>query len=235
MIEEEVSGVLKEMQNGKALGPDGFNVDSFKACRNIVKQDFLRVAEDSKKHRPILKALNSSFIALIAKQEQAQTPDKFRPIALCNVVYKRYISRILGFQRDSLPSKYLGVPLTAKPFHNSIYESIISKLQDKTRKWTTRSLNLAGRLVLTKVVLQSIPIFMLSTIPAPKGILHQMRNIERDFLWGKGKEKKKWALVAWDKICKPKNHGGLGLDDLEILCKVLGGKLCWRWIKEPEA
>eukprot|EP00253_Pinus_taeda_P019258 PITA_19258 len=404
VTEEEVSGVLKEIQNGKAPGPDGFNFDVFKACWNIVKQDIL----------------------------QAQTPDRFRPIALCNVVYKiiskvvanrlkpllpalvlgeklgyvegrqilnniiqahevvhsltskkkagmimqldiakaydklnwnyirkvliafgfdhnwvrwilalitsssfsilingspsenltlsiglrhgdpfspfllilmmeglsraikdakdagkvrgiqlsdngqalthqqfvndtmlqgiptvkealtykqilkdftkasglefnlskskifflnthiaiqRNISRILGFQRDSLPSKYMGVPLTAKPLHKSIWESVISKLYDNTKKWTIRSLNLAGRLVLTKFVLQSIPIFMLSAILAPKSILDQMRNIQRDFIWGKGEDKKKWVLVAWDKICKPKNHGSLGLDDLEILGK----------------
>jgi len=68
---------------------------------------------------------------------------------------------------------------------------------------------------------------MLSTILAPKGILNQMKNIQRNFLWGKGEEKKKWDLVAWEKICKPKNHGGLGLDDPEILCKVLREKLWW--------
>eukprot|EP00253_Pinus_taeda_P001606 PITA_01606 len=114
---------------------------------------------------------------------------------------------------DSLPSKYLGVPLTAKQLHKSIWEPVINKLQDKIRKWTMRSLNLAGRLVLTKVVLQSIPVFMLSALPAPKGVLHLFRTIQRDFLWGKGEEKKKWALVAWEKICKPRKHGGLGLDD----------------------
>lgn len=32
VTEDEVSEVLKEMQNGKAPGPDGFNVDFFKAC-----------------------------------------------------------------------------------------------------------------------------------------------------------------------------------------------------------
>jgi len=32
VTEEEVIEVLKEMQNGKAPGPDGFNVDFFKAC-----------------------------------------------------------------------------------------------------------------------------------------------------------------------------------------------------------
>jgi len=57
-------------------------------------------------------------------------------------------------------------------------------------------------------------------------------SIQRDFLWGRGEEKKKWALVARDKICKSKSHGGLGLHDPETLSRVLGDKLRWRWIKE---
>eukprot|EP00253_Pinus_taeda_P005056 PITA_05056 len=87
VTEEEISEVLKEMQNGKALGPDSFNVDFFKTCWNIVKQDILNVVEDSKRNITILKALNTSFISMIPKQDNALTPDKFRPIALCNVVY----------------------------------------------------------------------------------------------------------------------------------------------------
>eukprot|EP00253_Pinus_taeda_P017284 PITA_17284 len=35
--EEDVSEVINEMQNGKAPGPNGFNVDFFKACWKIVK------------------------------------------------------------------------------------------------------------------------------------------------------------------------------------------------------
>jgi len=145
------------------------------------------------------------------------------------------MSRIIGFQRDILPSKYLGVPLTDKPLHKIIWEPIINKMQDKIRKWKIKSLNLAGRLVLTKVVLQSIPIFMLSALPAPKGVLQQMRTIQRDFILGKGEERKKLALVAWDKLCIPKSHGGLGLDDPNVLSKVLGAKLWWHWVKEPKA
>eukprot|EP00253_Pinus_taeda_P023057 PITA_23057 len=60
----------------------------------------------------------------------------------------------------------------------------------------------------------------------------EIKNIQRDFLWGKGEEKKKWALVAWDKLCKPKAHGGLELHDPETLSRVLGAKLWWRWLKE---
>eukprot|EP00253_Pinus_taeda_P015038 PITA_15038 len=97
---------------------------------------------------------------------------------------------------------------------------------------TMLSLNLAGHLVLTKVALQDIPIFMFSTLPAPKGVMQQIKSIQRDFLWGKGEEKKKWDSVVWEKLYKPKTHGGLGLHDPGILNNVSGAKLGWRWLKE---
>jgi len=42
IIEKEVSEGLKEMQNGKAPGPDGFNVDFFKAYWKMLKGILLR-------------------------------------------------------------------------------------------------------------------------------------------------------------------------------------------------
>ena len=95
MTEEEVSEVLKDMQNDKAPSPDGFNVDFFKACWDIVKEDILNVVEDSRKNRTILKVLNTSFISLIPKQDNAQTPERYRPVALCNIVYK-IISKVVA-------------------------------------------------------------------------------------------------------------------------------------------
>ena len=93
--EEEASEVINEMQNGKAPGPIGFNVDFFKAYWKIVKQDILDVVEDSRRSRTILKALNASFIVLIPKKKKAMTPDMFIPIDLYNVVYK-IISKVIA-------------------------------------------------------------------------------------------------------------------------------------------
>eukprot|EP00253_Pinus_taeda_P028078 PITA_28078 len=53
-----------------------------------------------------------------------------------DIAIQRNISRILGFQRDMLPSKYLGVPLTDKPLSKMVWEPVINKLQDKVQKWT---------------------------------------------------------------------------------------------------
>eukprot|EP00253_Pinus_taeda_P029155 PITA_29155 len=113
---------------------------------------------------------------------------------------RRNLSRILGFQRDSLPSKYLGVPLTNKLLRKDIWEPVLNKLKDKINKWTNKSPNLPGRPILTKAILQTIPIYMLSTIPTPTGVITQIINIQRDFLLGKGEEKKKWTLLAWERI-----------------------------------
>jgi len=65
------------MQNGKAPGLDGFNVDFFKACWEIVKQDILEVVEDLRRSKIVLRALSTSFIALIPKEEKSMTPDRF--------------------------------------------------------------------------------------------------------------------------------------------------------------
>jgi hypothetical protein len=80
--------------NGKALGLDGFIVEFFKACWEVVKHDVYRVVEDSRRSASILKEINATMITLIPKENEAKTPDCERPIVMCNVVYK-IISKVI--------------------------------------------------------------------------------------------------------------------------------------------
>jgi len=45
-----------------------------------------------------------------------------------NIAIQRHITRILGFQRDQLPSKYLGIPLIDKALSRQIWEPVLNKL-----------------------------------------------------------------------------------------------------------
>eukprot|EP00253_Pinus_taeda_P028075 PITA_28075 len=92
---EEVEEAVRNMPNDKVPGPDGFTINFYKACRKIVKNDIWEIVEDLGRSKTILKSLNSTFIALVPKVEEANTPKKFRPIALCNVIYN-IISKVIA-------------------------------------------------------------------------------------------------------------------------------------------
>lgn len=57
----------------------------------------------------------------------------------------------------------------------------------------------------------------------------------RNFFWQNTEGKQKIALIAWDKIIKPKSMGGLGIKDFKLQNKALGAKLVWKFIKDPKA
>jgi hypothetical protein len=44
--------------------------------------------DESHKKQWVLPAFNATFLTLIQKEDNAASPSKYRPISLCNVVYK---------------------------------------------------------------------------------------------------------------------------------------------------
>jgi len=56
--------------------------------------DVWQVVEESRTLYWFLPSLNATFIALIPKEEHSITLYKFRPIALCNVIYKVIASHL---------------------------------------------------------------------------------------------------------------------------------------------
>ena len=76
------------MEKGKASSPDGFTIDFFQSCWELVKEETWAVVDESKRMGRVLKDFNSTFLTLIPKEQGADTPGKFRPISLCNVILK---------------------------------------------------------------------------------------------------------------------------------------------------
>jgi len=62
------------------------------------------VVEDSHSHSNALPALNSTFLALIPKEEHVDYPNNFVPISLCNVIYKIITKLIANWLKPLLPS-----------------------------------------------------------------------------------------------------------------------------------
>ncbi|XP_050890092.1 uncharacterized protein LOC127095448 [Lathyrus oleraceus] len=67
---------------------------------------------------------------------------------------------------------------------------------------------------------------ILTVFPMPKKIIKQIETICRNFLWY-GKATGRKAYVSWEKICEPKNVGGLNIKDLNVWNNLTLLKLWW--------
>eukprot|EP00253_Pinus_taeda_P029733 PITA_29733 len=92
---QEVENVVHQMKEGKASGLDGFTPNFFHNFWELIKMGVWQVVEELRTLGWMLPAMNATFIALTPKGAQCSTPDKFRPISLCNIIYK-IISKIVA-------------------------------------------------------------------------------------------------------------------------------------------
>jgi hypothetical protein len=54
----------------------------------MIREEVWEIIEDSRVSGQVLPTLNATFLTLIPKEELVNHPKQFRPIALCNVIYK---------------------------------------------------------------------------------------------------------------------------------------------------
>ena len=85
---DEIESSLKYFKKDKAPGPDGWLVKFYLAFYDILGPELLELVETSQIEGRVSPSLNSTFIALMHKKENPSTFSDFRPISLCNLVYK---------------------------------------------------------------------------------------------------------------------------------------------------
>ena len=110
---------------------------------------------------------------------------------------------------------YLGAPIFKKGTKAIQWTPIIDKFKNRIQNWGSNWLNPAGKSVLLKSVLMSIPIYQNSILLAPVSILKKMETLIKKFLWEGGKGNlHRIHLVSWNKIKLPYKEGGLQVRDL---------------------
>ncbi|GAB2303754.1 hypothetical protein Dimus_038957 [Dionaea muscipula] len=117
--------------------------------------------------------------------------------------------------------------MTAKKLRVSLYKPLIEKITCRITSWAGKLLSYAGRLQLIKSVLLSLHVYWAQIFLIPTSVIKEIERLCRGFLWAGADLHQRRALVAWDKICQPKLHGGLGIKQLSSWNKALLCKLLW--------
>jgi hypothetical protein len=92
---EEIGVALNQMPPLKAPGPDGFSACFYQKNWAVMGEEVCGVILNFLNSGIMNKDLNSTYIALIPKVPNPSRVSEFRPISLCNVLYK-IISKVLA-------------------------------------------------------------------------------------------------------------------------------------------
>lgn len=132
-----------------------------------------------------------------------------------------------GMPMGSLPVRYLGVPLCTKKLNLLNCEGLLQQIKSKFSSWSSKALSFAGRLLLIKTVISGITTFWCSTFILPKAVVKRINSLCGIFLWKGNIDGHHTARVSWAVVTKPKEEGGLGVNDLLLWNKACGLKLIW--------
>jgi hypothetical protein len=101
-------GVSHNFQRDKSHGANGLLVEFYIGYFDILGNHLLKVVEYSKTTGQTSTSFNSTFIALIPKSDNPTTFEQFKPISLCNSIYK-IISKLIARRLKDILSAHISL------------------------------------------------------------------------------------------------------------------------------
>ncbi|XP_061371304.1 uncharacterized protein LOC133313908 [Gastrolobium bilobum] len=100
---EEIRKTIFKMGKFKALGPDGLQTVFFQSHWNIVGNSVCKLISEIFLDPKKVEEVNKTLVCLIPKKESPEDMKDFRPISLCNVVYKTVTKIITERLKEFMP------------------------------------------------------------------------------------------------------------------------------------
>lgn len=103
VTDREIEHTLRLLNSDKAPGPDGFPASFFKAYWPIIRKEVCDGIRSFFQSGQMPISWKSTFLALIPKVPNPQSPAQFRPISLCNTLYKIVVKIMVNRLKPLLP------------------------------------------------------------------------------------------------------------------------------------
>ncbi|CAL1400234.1 unnamed protein product [Linum trigynum] len=145
------------------------------------------------------------------------------------------LAAIMGMKQVEYHGKYLGLPTIIGREKKSVFTALVDRVRRKIKNGKNKTLSIAAKEVLLKVVAQSQVTYTMSVFMVPDGSLDEIRRAISSFWWGQQKEEKRIPWKAWKNMCKPKEEGGMGFKDIKLFNQAMVGKHLWNLMTKPDS
>ena len=119
---------------------------------------------------------------------------------------------------------YLGLPTMVGRSKTLAFRGVWERVAKHIQGWGERLLSKAGREILLKAVVQSLPTYTMSCFKLTKSICDDLTALFAKFWWGQRRQGQKIHWMKWGPMCRDKVVRGLGFRDLENFNLVLLAK-----------
>ncbi|XP_060216553.1 uncharacterized protein LOC132644029 [Lycium barbarum] len=125
------------------------------------------------------------------------------------------VEQTTGLTRGVFPFMYLGCPIFNTRKKKVYFNELIKKVKNMLQNWKGRLLSFGGKAVLITSVLQSMPLYLLSSMAPTKYNLNELHKIFARFFWSNKEEGK--SRHCYGGGLEPPAHCGLPICGISIL------------------
>lgn len=153
----------------------------------------------------------------------------------CSARKRQEMLQVLQARMAQPNERYLGIVLSqGRSQQKNTGQMLLKKFQGRLAGWKVNMLSHAGRTVLIKSVLCSVPVYYMAVEKLSNKAIDELEGLMRRFMWGKIGRERYLPMIAWHKLCQIEEEGGLGIKDLKIFNKALIQKVVWQLVTNQD-